>query len=886
LQRQLNEGENYDTYYVYDDYGNLRYVLPPLCVDAANLTEGIEKYGYVYKYDHRNRCIEKKLPGAQAIHYVYDKANRLILSQDGVQRASNEWTFHKYDRLGRLILSGTKTIAQNRASLANTYANLLIVETRGNAGSLVYRYTNTSTLSVTGQEVKLVNYYDNYIPGVLSPNSLGAPCGQSFSSSQGLLTGTISKVYNTTPVKEISTNYYYTYRGELSAEYSSNMANGSDYEFYEYNMPYGELNRKCLRHYGGDDDGLLLPENYEYHYDHAGRMTQKFYSTNEEESPVLMASYEYNPLGQLKSKNTGGVETTTYQYNIRGWLTHLSGQRFSEILSYEGLFGGNIASVTWSIPFLNNQVIHRYDYTYDDLNRMTQALYTGGGSRNYASTFTYDKHGNPLTITRNGRTSTGSNYTFGLIDHLSMNYNGNRLINVDESINNQLSNDLMEFKKKTGNEQGYTYNANGNLTKDLYKKISNIQYNSLNLPNRININGSVTYYCYDAAGVKCQEIHETSTSPYSSTTTVYGGNVIYENGELSKAITEEGFYNVGGDLYYYLRDHLGNNRVAVNSQYDQVSETNNYYPYGMSFAELMLYAPVDVSRYKYNGKELDKMYGLNLYDYGTRMYDPAIGRFTTMDPMAEKYYSVSPYAYCLNNPVKYVDPDGRKIKIANNYAGAMENVAKIAATSLGSQVMNHLIGRDETYTLNSTFWSTSSSYDPSSLDINYVGDPWYNEIPYDGGALNSMVAMGHETFHAFDHSNNVFNSANAGYSKDIAEPRAVSFGNYLRSSYSLSPLREKYGSIQGNFHQFSGSDKISDFTTLGNNADKTSYGFSYTKTTTKVESHKTIAGIKIPDKKSTTSTTYYMTVSRDKNNNASLQIYNNEDEYKKATSNW
>jgi len=153
-----------------------------------------------------------------------------------------------------------------------------------------------------------------------------------------------------------------------------------------------------------------------------------------------------------------------------------------------------------------------------------------------------------------------------------------------------------------------------------------------------------------------------------------------------------------------------------------------------------------------------------------------------------------------------------------------------------------------------------------------------------------MIAMGHETFHAFDHSNNVFNSANAGYSKSIAEPRAVSFGNYLRQSYSLSPLREQYTlqghQIEGNFHQFGGGEKISDFTTLGNNADKTSYGFSYTKTITNIDSYKTVSGIKIPDKKSTTSSTYYMTVSRDKDNNASFRIYDNENDYKKSTANW
>jgi hypothetical protein len=149
-----------------------------------------------------------------------------------------------------------------------------------------------------------------------------------------------------------------------------------------------------------------------------------------------------------------------------------------------------------------------------------------------------------------------------------------------------------------------------------------------------------------------------------------------------------------------------------------------------------------------------------------------------------------------------------------------------------------------------------------------------------------MIAMGHETFHAFDHSNNVFNSTNAVYSKDIAEPRAVSFGNYLRNAYSLSPSREKYGLIKGDFHQFGGGDKISDFTTLGNNSDKTSYGFSYTKTTTKVESYITAFGNKIPDKKSTTSATYYMTVTMSENKNATYKIYDNEDEYRKATQGW
>lgn len=149
-----------------------------------------------------------------------------------------------------------------------------------------------------------------------------------------------------------------------------------------------------------------------------------------------------------------------------------------------------------------------------------------------------------------------------------------------------------------------------------------------------------------------------------------------------------------------------------------------------------------------------------------------------------------------------------------------------------------------------------------------------------------MIAMGHELFHAFDHSQGVFNASNSNYRTDLIEPRAVSFGNYLRESYSLSPLREKYGNITGNYNQFPSNEIISDFITLGSNSDKTSYGFSYTKTTTIVESYKRVLGIYIPDKTRTETTNYYMIVSRDRDNNVSYQIYNSEKEYREATSNW
>jgi RHS repeat-associated protein len=143
-------------------------------------------------------------------------------------------------------------------------------------------------------------------------------------------------------------------------------------------------------------------------------------------------------------------------------------------------------------------------------------------------------------------------------------------------------------------------------------------------------------------------------------TTDYIGNMIYENGTL-KRILIDGGYIEGGAYYYYLTDHLGNNRLVANASGIPVQKTH-YYPFGMAFAESQPPNETQVKQpYKYNGKELDQMHGLNQYDYAARYYDPAIARFTTIDPKAEKYYSISPYAYCANNPVRYTDPDGQEI---------------------------------------------------------------------------------------------------------------------------------------------------------------------------------------------------------------------------------
>ena len=218
--------------------------------------------------------------------------------------------------------------------------------------------------------------------------------------------------------------------------------------------------------------------------------------------------------------------------------------------------------------------------------------------------------------------------------------------------------------------------ANGNMTKDRNKGISNITYNTMNLPSRIEFeNGSRATYLYSADGTKLQVKYETSYAgllasgqPSGSASTAiaqthtidYVGNKIYKDGVLSRILIEGGYVDYSGEtpIYHtYLTDHQGNVRVVVDEN-AAVKQVNHYYPYGALFAES---TNGNVQPYKYNGKELDRMHGLDWYDHGARHNDAAIGRWHVMDPLCEKYYDVSPYAYCAGDPVNAIDPDGKSI---------------------------------------------------------------------------------------------------------------------------------------------------------------------------------------------------------------------------------
>uniref|UniRef100_A0AB33JFD1 RHS repeat-associated core domain-containing protein n=1 Tax=Prevotella sp. GTC17262 TaxID=3236797 RepID=A0AB33JFD1_9BACT len=157
--------------------------------------------------------------------------------------------------------------------------------------------------------------------------------------------------------------------------------------------------------------------------------------------------------------------------------------------------------------------------------------------------------------------------------------------------------------------------------------------------------------------------------------TDYCGNMIYENGKLARMLIDGGYITLTGNspvYHYYLQDHLGNNRVVVQAG-GSVEQVNHYYPFGGLFGES---TGGGTQPYKYNGKELDRMHGLDWYDYGARHYDAALGRWMCMDPLAEKYYDVTPYGYCGNNPINIIDIHGDSLTMDSQSIMAVYNCLK------------------------------------------------------------------------------------------------------------------------------------------------------------------------------------------------------------------
>lgn len=314
---------------------------------------------------------------------------------------------------------------------------------------------------------------------------------------------------------------------------------------------------------------------------------------------------------------------------------------------------------------------------------MTAAIYQKANlaTNAYNETLSYDKNGNIMHLNRTGHYDTSIGMAFS-IDDLSYNYKPSS--NILDFVSDQ-TNSTVGFRDGPIPGTDYNYDLNTNLIADNNKKIEKISYNHLNLPTKIKFSlagQNEINYLYNALGVKRIKTVESTNAfgiPLTNQTNYVDG-FQYLNNELQFFPTAEGYVSVSnGDNYNYVynyTDHLGNIRISYSKEGTELKilEENHYYPFGLKHSynidtreysvkeansiATIIFVDRSNYQYKYNGKELQDELGLNFYDYGARNYDPAIGRWMNIDPLAETMPSWSPYSFCFNNPLRFTDPTG------------------------------------------------------------------------------------------------------------------------------------------------------------------------------------------------------------------------------------
>ena len=636
LKRMFNKKgttiETLSTYYVYDDMGNLSFMLPP----GANPDSGTidqttrENYCYQYRYDGRQRLIEKKIPGTtQWISMVYNKLDQVVLMQDARQAegttpaaTTKKWNFTKYDALGRVIITGIYNASSTvtRADLQTSAdANANLWESRSVTGD----YSNIA-IPTGSQVIYTYNYYDDYS----FPGGDAYTYGSKSLMTKGLLTGSKVRVLDGTEPILTSLNFYDN-EGRLvknfKQHYLSGTQNAANYDetLNTYSFA-GDLTASTRIHHVGTAATTIADT---YTYDQVGRKLTASQSINGV-AAVMLSKLDYTETGQslnksLHSADNGStfLQSSSYVYNERGWLKSSSSTPFSFQLNYQDgttpQYNGNISNQLWGIA---GNLSNKFTYGYDKLNRLLTGISTGVVM---SETLDYDVMGNIKTLKRDNVTGTYA-------------YSGNRLTGITGGT------------LATG---AYVYDGGGNVITDGRNGVS-ISYLELNLPYQIVKTGSINLtYVYDATGNKLRKTSGTDVRHYID-------GIEYNDSEIEIIHTEEGVARKSGTAYSYeynLSDHLGNVRYSFKKGPSGNTilplQKDDYYSFG-----LRKIAQDGNNKYLYNGKELQEELGQ--LDYGARFYDPVIGRWNVVDPKAQLLEMSSPYVYALNSPSSFIDKDG------------------------------------------------------------------------------------------------------------------------------------------------------------------------------------------------------------------------------------
>ena len=720
-----DDGMKLETYRVYDDRGMLRWVLSPEAsfqIQNSIDTDVLEKLAYYYEYDALGRMTLKRLPGCMPTRMVYDRRNRMVMSQDGNQRQENarKWCYSVYDDTNRVTETGEIVLGTDI-----THEDLQAAATAGE------NYLPSGTKTPMQYTV-----YDNYEPTEeVTPHAFTLIQGYAVEfnpTPSGLATGVKTRLLGTDQWQTLTT-YYDSFARPVQVirdnVHGKNTRVDTQYDFS------GNIVKQAETHVMPDGTGQVLESVNTY--DARGRLLSVTSSLNGGTEATV--TYAYDETGRAIAKQYGGTQEAI-SYNVRGWITAKESTPFSMRLRYENpqagstaCYNGNISEWEWQHEGASPMM---YGFTYDAFGRMNAAVQMQKSGQNWSTLaqdytekgITYDRNGNILTLQR---TAAGN-----LVDNLVYGYDGNRLVSLSEKVRNEQTGDI--FLPGSTEQAAYEYDANGNMKKD-YRKGLNFGYNFLNLVSDVWHNDTVKVrYQYLADGTKWSIRDASGNNGYD-----YDGSFVYkvQNGQpVFEKATALDVQFCNGQTLYALTDQLGSTRVLIDAQ-GEVVQQNDFYPFGAK-ALKSGYAEND-NRFLFSGKEQQNMLDVNTYDFGARMYDAAIARWACVDPMGEKHINLSPYNYCVNNPMAFVDPDGQDARITIEGNTVMISVNLIiygdaASQHLATLYLDFLKERWAevfSYTLDDTeyevLWDINVQYiADTKKDMDFNGINNYMEIEY------------------------------------------------------------------------------------------------------------------------------------------------------------
>lgn len=587
IRRELAPNVNTDTYYIYNEFNQLAYVISPeaaVKIDAlpagtsvlsnGTTNSAIQELCYQYRYDGKSRLVENKIPGKGWDYLVYDRADRLILTQDPNMRTSGKWMIIKYDQFGRPIYTGIMQ-GGTRDSMQNQAGNLIITESKDTTGFTKNGITVYYTYGYFGapDTVLSVNYYDSYPAGTEFPSTgdfiQGIPIlKDTYPAGVNVSTKslpTASLVKNIEDDKWTKNYIFYDQKGRAIGNYSMNHLGG--YTKAESVLDFVGLPQKTFTGHKRLTNSTEVKIEENFTYDNQNRPWKHYHEVIGKSPITLLSENFYDELGRLDHKQVGNsIQDINYKYNIRGWLTSVNnpdnittmgtdvfGYRIRYNEPIKGLqtpnvnfsnlqvkpkYNGNIAEVEWnSVNATAAQprtAPYRFGYVYDGLNRLQAGFYQDQANPSRGTYHEiidqYDLNGNIIKLKRFGGVNK-----FGQvlqIDDLIYTYNGNKVTNINDS---------------SGNISGYEggngligYDSNGNMFRMTDKGIANITYNFLNLPKEIE-QQNITKYFYRADGVKIKKsftLNNTTGSNTANTEYLDGFHYVTESAMIAQAFKQ------------------------------------------------------------------------------------------------------------------------------------------------------------------------------------------------------------------------------------------------------------------------------------------------------------------------------------------------------------